>query len=134
MKRKRSGYPKRFVDSIIRDFEEKQSRAPQESENSEEIITYVPIRIPFCEKNGKLVTRFHEKLKSFAGNDFKLSVIWQSKKLKYPIIHKANVIYKEKSSLNLDVTYIGETKLVAEKRRNQHEKPFHDSSKYITYR
>ena len=64
----------------------------------------------------------------FAGNDFQSSVIWQSKKVKHivklkdPIIPKANVIYKGTSSLNPDVTYIGESKLVVEKRWNQHEK------------
>ena len=134
-----AGYPKRFVDSIIRDFEEKQSRPPQESENSEE-KTFVPIRIPFCEENEKVAKHFLEKLKSFAGNDFKFSIIWQSKKVKHlfklkdPIVHQANVIYKGTSSLNPDITYIGETKLVAEKRWNQHENPSHDSapSKYLT--
>ena len=55
-------------------------------------------------------------------------------KLKDPIVHQANVIYKGTSSLNPDITYIGETKLVAEKRWNQHENPSHDSapSKYLT--
>ena len=125
----------RFVDSIIRDFEEKKSRLPQESKNSEE-KTYVPIRIPFCEKNKKLAKNFLEKLKSFAGNDFKFSIILQSEKVKHlfkltdPIIHNANVIYIGTSSLNPD----RETKLVAEKRWNQHENPSHDSapSKYLT--
>ena len=94
----------------------------------------------FCEKNEKLAKHFLEKLKSFAGNDFKFSIIWQSKKVKHlfklkdPIVHQANVIYKGTSSLNPDITYIGETKLVAEKRWNQHENPSHDSapSKYLT--
>ena len=68
--------------------------------------------VSFCEKNEKLAKHFLEKLMSFAGNDFKFSVIWQSKKVKHlfklkdPIIHKANVIYKGTSSLNPDVIYI----------------------------
>ena len=102
--------------------------------------TFVPIRIPFCEKNEKLAKHFIEKLKAFTGNQFSFCIIWQSKKIKTlfkvkdPVIHKANVIYRGTSNINPDITYIGETKQVAEKRWQQHEDPSHDSapSKHLT--
>ena len=54
--------------------------------------------------------------------------------MKDPVIHKANVIYRGISNINPDITYIGETKQVAEKRWQQHEDPSHDSapSKHLT--
>ena len=63
-----------------------------------------------------------DKLKSFTGNDFKFPIIWQSKKvktlfkLKDPIVHRANVIiiYRGTSTSNPDVTYTGETILIAD--------------------
>ena len=134
-----AGYPKRFVQSIIEHFEQKQSK-PLTKKTDDDKTTFVPIRIPFCEKNEKVAKHFMDKLKSFTGNDFKFSIIWQSKKvktlfkLKDPVVHRANVIYRGTSTSNPDVTYIGETKLIAEKRWNQHQNPNHDSapSKYLT--
>ena len=55
-------------------------------------------------------------------------------RVKDPVKHKANVIYKGISSENPEITYIGETKQIAEARWSQHEKPLHDSSpsRYLT--
>ena len=74
-----SGYPRRFVQSAIRDFDKKQSRPAQARDESEE-KTSVPLGIPFCEKNEKLAKHFIKKLKAFTGNQFRFSIIWQSKK------------------------------------------------------
>jgi hypothetical protein len=134
-----AGYPKRFVASIVKIFEENQSRQPTSPEEPDE-RTFIPIRIPFCEKNEKVAKHFIEKLKNFTGNQFRFSIIWQSKKIKTlfkvkdPVVHKANVIYRGTSCTNPEVTYIGETKQVAEKRWSQHENPNHDSapSKHLT--
>ena len=134
-----SGYPRRFVQSVIRDFDDKQS-SPTQTRDEPEEKTFVPIRIPFCEKNEKLAKHFIEKLKAFTGNQFRFSIIWQSKKIKTlfkvkdPVIHKANLIYRGTSNINPEITYIGETKQIAEKRWQQHEDPSHDSapSKHLT--
>ena len=54
--------------------------------------------------------------------------------MKDPVKHKANVIYRGTSEENPEISYVGETKLIAEARWNQHENPSHDSapSKYLT--
>ena len=154
-----AGYPKRFIESIARDFAEKQNKPRVEEEQSDQATvereqndqatvereqkdqkTFVPIRIPFCEKNEKVARHFIEKLKKFAGIDFTFTIIWQSKKVKNlfrvkdPVKHKANVIYRGTSEENPEISYVGETKLIAEARWNQHENPNHDSapSKYLT--
>ena len=100
----------------------------------------MPIKIPFCEKNEKVAKHFIEKLKKFAGIDFTFTIIWQSKKVKSlfrvkdQVKHKANVIYRGTSCENPEITYIGETKQIAEARWSQHENPLHDSapSRYLT--
>ena len=76
-----------------------------------------------------------DKRKEFTGNNFKISVIWQSKKiktlcsrLKDPVIHKANIIYKGTSVSNPEETYIGETKQIAKERWGQHQNPKHESA------
>ena len=53
--------------------------------------------------------------------------------MKDQIKHRANVIYRGTSIKNPEVSYVGETKLVAEARWEQHENPCHDSapSKYL---
>ena len=79
------------------------------------------------------------RLKRFTNNTYKFNIIWQSRKfktlfkLKDKIQHKANVIYRGTSNANSEISYIGETKQIAEARWKQHENPSHDSapSKYL---
>ena len=88
----------------------------------------------------KIAKHFLEKLKEFTDKDIAFGIIWQSRKIKTlfqvkdKIRHKANVIYKGTSNTNPEISYIGETKLVAQVRWKQHENPNHDSapSKYLT--
>ena len=139
LKYENAGYPKRFVTSIVKDFTEKENRPnPTKEERNEKV--FVPIKIPFCEKNEKVAKHFLTKLKKFTGEDFTFTIIWQSKKVKTlfrvkdPIKHKSNVIYKGTSDTNPDISYIGETKQIVDARWNQHENPNHDSapSKYLS--
>ena len=51
-KYKSAGYPKRFVESIVKNFEENQSRQPRLHEEPDE-RTFIPIRIPFARKMKK---------------------------------------------------------------------------------
>ena len=78
-------------------------------------------------------------LVEFTRNLFRISVVWNTKKIKTlfaikdKIVHRANVIYKGTSENNPVESYIGETKQIAEERWKQHEDPAHDSapSKYL---
>ena len=76
-----AGYPKRFVQSIIEHFKQKQSK-PLTKKTDDYKTTFVPIRIPFCEKNEKVAKHFMDKLKSFTGNDFKSPSYGSRRKLK----------------------------------------------------
>ena len=143
-KYKKAGYPSRFVESVIRTFqEEKRDSSTNEeheeqvnqAEQTEEEKPFLPIRLPFCEKNETVAKNFINKLKEFTGNSFKLNIVWQTKKikslcskLKDEVKHKANIIYKGTSVNNPEETYIGETKQIAEERWKQHENPAHDSA------
>ena len=116
-KYKNAGYPSRFVESVIRIFQEdatanqEQEEQADESEQTEDEKPFLPIRIPFCEKNEKVAKHFISKLKDFAGNNFKLNIVWQTKKikslcskLKDEVKHKANIIYKGTSTNNPEET------------------------------
>ena len=136
---KKAGYPDRYVNKIVEDFKEKQNRTQRNEEAETNEKTFLPIRLPFCEKNEKVSQTFLKKLNEFTGKNFKICIVWQTKKiktlfkLKDPIKHKANVIYKGTSINNPEESYVGETKQIAEKRWDQHEDPKHDSapSRYL---
>ena len=126
----KAGYPKRFVDSIVKDFNEKENkRAETKDQNKDESLPFVVIKVPFCEKNEKIARHFLTKLKQFTGKNFVFTIVWQTRKIKTlfnikdKIIHKANVIYKGTSKSKPEVAYIGETKLIAAARWKQHEDP-----------
>ena len=134
---KYANYPSRFVDSVIKGFEEKEKRS--EVTREQESKPFVPIKLPFCGKNEHIAKHFLKRLHEFTGNKFTFTIIWQSRKIKtlFPlkdkIKYKANVIYKGTIATEPEKTYIGETKLIAEKRWGQHEDPSHDSApaKYL---
>ena len=131
----KAGYPKRFVDSIIRNFNEKEhQQKEQNNEKKDDSTPFVPIKIPYCEKNEKISSHFLTKLKEFTGKNFAFTIVWQTRKIKTlfsikdKVKHKANVIYKGTSKTKPEVTYIGETVLIAESRWKQHENPNHNSA------
>ena len=90
-------------------------------------------------KKENIAKHFLKRLHEFTENKFTFMIIWQSRKIKtlFPlkdkVKYKANVIYIGTVATALDQTYIGETKLIAEKRWEQHEDPNHESapSKYL---
>ena len=129
----KAGYPSRFVDSVIKSFEEKQSQ-PKEDRPDQDEKPFVLIKIPYCEKNEKIAKNFLNKIKELTQNKLRFNILWQSKKLKTlfkvkdKIVHQANAIYKGTSVGNPDVTYIGETSQITTLRWNQHEDPTHDSA------
>jgi len=137
-KYKYADYPLRFTESVIKDYEDKKTKPKVTSEQKSK--SFVPIKVPFCSKNERIAKHFLKKLKEYTNENFTFMIIWQSRKIKtlFPlkdkIIYKANVIYKGTDTTDPNTSYIGETKLIAEKRWEQHEDPSHDSapSKYLT--
>ena len=129
-------YPKKFVSSVINNFNDKLKKKQDENRthNKDEAKDFVPIKVPFCDKNEKVAKHFLQKLNVFTDNKFAFTIVWQTRKIKTlfnikdKIKHKANVIYKGTSESNPEITYIGETKLIAESRWEQHENPRHDSA------
>ena len=115
-----AGYPKRYVDSIIKDFKEKKEKEIVKKEEK----VFFPIKIPYCVKNEMIAKHFLQKLKVFTYNKFAFTIVWQTRKiktlfkLKDPIKHKANVIYKGVVDNKPNIDYIGETKLIADSRWN----------------
>ena len=140
-KYEKANYPKKFVESIVKTFNEKDNKSKEKSKDTkeQEKKQLVLIKVPYCEKNEKIAKHFLMKLKQFTENKYSFSIMWQTRKiktlfsLKDKIKHKSNVIYKGTGTLKSNISYIGETTLIAESRWNQHEDPKHDSapSKYL---
>ena len=131
----KASYPPKFVDSVIKSFEEKhKANRNKENQPEEEPKPFILMRFPYCEKNEKISKHFLEKIRQLTQNKCSFNIIWQSKKIKTlfkikdPIVHKASVIYKATSVNDPQVTYIGETAQIAEERWKQHENPRHDSA------
>ena len=137
-KYEKAGYPKRFVESIVKYFKERENRQSETGKQREE-KPFFPIRVPFCEKNEKIARQFLQKLNEFTGKNYIFTIVWITRKIKTlfkikdEIKHKANVVYKGTSQTNPEDSYIGETKLIAQERWKQHEDANHDSapSKYL---
>ena len=76
-------YPKRFIRSIINEFNSK------EAETEDVMIpewlfderTFLPIKVPYCEKNESYTKRFIQKLNEITNEKFKPMVIWQTRKI-----------------------------------------------------
>ena len=133
-------FPRRYVDSVIKDFNEKKAERPVVNDIlDQETKPFVPIKIPFCDQNEKIARHFLKKLNDFTSNKFKFTIVWQTRKiktlfnLKDKVKYKACVIYKGTIDSKPDIAYIGETKLIADSRWKQHQDPNHDSapSKYL---
>ena len=133
-KYEKASYPQRFVESVIKSFKEKQTKPKQKDDADEEQKPFVLVRIPYCDKNEKISRTFLEKIRDLTQGKCSFNIIWQSRKIKTlfkikdPVKHKANVIYKATSVKDPSITYIGETAQIAEQRWKQHEDPRHDSA------
>lgn len=123
------GYPKRFVESVIRDF-------LRIDDNVDDVI--IPawlfddrvtkcIRLPYCESNEDLSKSFLNRLDIFTEYKFKFVVIWETRKirslfsLKDRVSHKSCVIYE--GICTCGDKYIGETKRIAKMRFDEHDNP-----------
>ena len=125
----RAGFPVRFTDSVIRQFDEKR-REERDDEMLipegffEEQKKKVFIELPFCPKNEELSKAFLEKFHTFTKNNFHVVLKWKTKKvkqlfkLKSPNPHPACKIYYGECSCG--ETYIGETVRNVEVRWKEH--------------
>ena len=99
-----AGYPKRFVNSIIREF-----NAVKENDESDFIIPpwlfegkkkVVLVEIPFCLKNEISSKHFIKKFNNFTNNTFDVRIKWLTQKVKNLFrvkdksLHQACKIYK----------------------------------------
>ena len=118
-----AGFPKRFVESVIR----------EQNETKEDVIIppwlfddrkTVIISIPYCETNEKQSKTFVDKLTIFTKNKFLFRIVWKTRKirtlfpLKDKILHPACVIYKGVCSCG--ATYVGQTGKNAYKPWQEH--------------
>ena len=125
-KYKGAGFPPRFVESVITQFG---------IEKEEKIIPdylfeergFLPVNIPFCDKNEIISKRFLEKLNEFTHNRYRTVVMWKTRKVKslFPLkdknVHQSCVIYEGECSCG--IKYVGETKRNATVRWSEHNKP-----------
>ena len=80
-----AGFPPRFVESVIEQYEAKLS-------NVDDLIIpeflfrdpkkFILIELPYCEKNEDLSKRFIQKLKSFTNDKIDFAIKWSTKKVK----------------------------------------------------
>ena len=126
-----AGYPKRFVNSIIREF-----NAVKENDESDFIIPpwlfeekkkIVLVEIPFCLKNEILSKHFINKFDKLTNNTFDVRIKWLTQKVKNLFrvkdksLHQACKIYKGVCSCG--ESYIGGTIRNVEVRWGEHNNP-----------
>ena len=126
----KAGYPLKFINSIIRNFE---------SDSFEFIIPpglfderlFFPLTLPYSPENERFSKRFLEKLNSFTVFLYKFVIIWQTRNikslfnLKDKVDHVSNIIYFGLCTCEED--YIGETDRNSQIRWKEQNKPTHNS-------
>ena len=129
-KHTRADYPKRYVESVKKQFNEN-NRSPQRENVTHEQKTFIPIRIPYCEKNEAASKTFLNKFNRFTNNNHKFTIVWNTRKIQslFKLKDKSKsqscVLYEGTSSNDVNIEYIGKTKFIAEIRWNQHNNPSH---------
>ena len=87
-----AGYPIRFVNSVINDFENKEHdpRIPSYLFNDFELKPIVLIDIPFCNENEKVSKQLLKKLKFFTKEKYDFRTAWKIKKVRqlFPLKEK----------------------------------------------
>ena len=128
-----AGYPIRFVNSVINDF----NSIPVPDDVIiptwlfEERRTMV-IYLPYSPENEEYSKRLLEKLNSFSQQKCIIKISWKTKTirslftLKDKVTHISNVIYHGICSCNAD--YYGETDRNSTIRWNEHNNPLHNSN------
>ena len=115
-------YPIRFVNSVIKDFQER--IAENENDEEEELLipryffeipkAFILIEIPYCEENEMMTTRFLSKFHDMTKQKFNVAIKWITKKVKQ-LFH-----LKDKNQHPSCKIYEGETKHNVENRWKEH--------------
>ena len=130
----RADFPKPFITSVIKNFEDKQAIHSQSTQvNQAEVPTKLKLsfEIPYCEENEKLSKHFLSKFNRFTENRYTLSIFWKTRKvntlftLKDKNPHPSCKIYE--GSCDCGEKYIGETNRNVEVRWAEHQNPKHNS-------
>ncbi len=126
---KNVGFPMRFIESVIRDFQ-KMPNADDENIVPEWLFderSDFYIRIPFCPKNEEISRTFLQKLNDFTKEKYIFKIVWNTRSirslfpLKDRVDHVSCVIYQ--GTCSCDEIYIGETVRITTIRWNEHTNP-----------
>ena len=127
-----AGFPKRFVDSVIRNY-----LNPKQDEDDDlplipsfffEKPPFILIELPYCSQNEKLSKYFIRKIKTFLEEECTIVIKWITRKmrtlfsLKSKNPHPACKIYQGVCN-ECGLSYIGETKRNVEVRWGEHDDP-----------
>ena len=121
-----AGYPSRYIDAVIREFDTPIDPEEIPSWLFEDRQTVI-IRLPYCESNEREATKFTTKLSKFTQDKYIFRIIWNTKKIRslFPLkdrnIHRSCIIYEGQCTCG-DL-YIGETERNATTRWNEHNTP-----------
>jgi hypothetical protein len=128
------GFPSRFVDSVIRDFNsvpnvEEENIIPEWLFDDRQVLT---VNLPFCSENEKISKTFIKKLEQYTCEKFTFKIIWNTRNirslfpLKDRVQHQSCVIYEGICSCGK--RYTGETNRNTDIRWNEHSIPSKDGS------
>ena len=119
----KAGYPIRFINSIITNFEQEKDDyliPPTLFDEKKEAI----FQIPYCKRNEECINNVINKLEDLTSFKVKFRYFWKTKKLrslftlKDPVIHRGNLIYQ--GTCSCKEFYVGETKRNSETRWKEH--------------
>jgi len=128
-----AGFPRKFVDSVIRNFQNPQQGKDDDlplipSYFFEKPPPFILIELPYCPQNERLSKYFIRKIKLFLDEECTVVIKWITRKirtlfsLKSRNPHPACKIYQGVCN-DCSQSYIGETKRNVEVRWEEHEDP-----------
>ena len=119
---KNAGYPIRFINSVINDFQKPKVLHGEPNAPAKKRIM---INLPFCTDNEEFSKRFINRLNGYTHDKYSFVVIWKTRNirtlfpLKDRVLHVADVIYE--GICSCENNYIGETDRISGCRWNEHE-------------
>ena len=131
----RAGFPVKFTESVIRDFNDKNSAQPINNEDEfiippwlfKESKRFILVELPYCKTNEIVAKHFLRKIHQFTDESYDIAIKWHTRKIRslFPLKdrnpHPSCVIYK--GTCSCSACYVGETARNAETRWNEHNDP-----------
>ena len=132
----KANFPRRFINSVVAQFNNSTYNNNERNEEDEMIIppqlfeipkTMLFLQVPFCEANEKRSKSFLNKFYNFTNEKFKLIIRWKTRNLKslFPLkdkdLHPACKIYE--GICSCESTYVGEAKRNVEVRNLEYNHP-----------